>query len=59
MPNIKNNFKWYLEFSTPEQQLCEINCLIKEFNKCYLPCPNINKKISMLSQLKILKKSID
>ena len=56
MPNIINNFKRYLEFLTPEQQLREINRLIKEFNKCYLPCPNINEKFGMLNQLKILKK---
>ena len=56
MPNIINNFKRYLEFLTPEQQLREINRLIKEFNKCYLSCPNINEKFSMLNQLKILKK---
>ena len=56
MPNIINNFKRYLEFLTPEEQLREINRLIKEFNNSYLPCPNINKKFSMLNQLKILKK---
>ena len=56
MPKIINNFKIYLEFLTPEEQLCEINRLIKEFNKSYLPCSNINKKFSMLNQLKIFKK---
>ena len=56
MPNIINNFKRYLEFLRPEEQLREINRLIKEFNNSYLPCPNINKKFSMLNQLKILKK---
>ena len=29
MPNIINNFKRYLEFLTPEEQLREINRLIK------------------------------
>ena len=47
MPNVINNFKRYLELLTPEEQLREINRLIKEFNKSYLPCPNINKKITM------------
>ena len=55
MPKIINNFKIYLEFLTPEEQLREINRLIKEFNKSYLPCSNINKKFSMLNQLKIFK----
>ena len=53
MPNTINNFKIYLEFLIPEEQLREINCLIKEFHKSYLPCPNINKKFSTLNQLKI------
>ena len=35
----------------------KINPLIEEFNKSYLPYPNINKKSSMLNQLKILKKN--
>ena len=56
MPKIINNFKIYLEFLTPEEQLREINRLIKEYNKSYLPCSNINKKFSMLNQLKIFKK---
>ena len=56
MPKIINNFKIYLEFLTPEEQLREINRSIKEFNKSYLPCSNINKKFSMLNQLKIFKK---
>ena len=56
MPKIINNFKIHLEFLTPEEQLREINRLIKEFNKSYLPCSNINKKFSMLNQLKIFKK---
>ena len=56
MPNIILNFKRYLEFLTPDKQLREINRLIKEFNKSYLPCSNINKKISMIIQLNTLKK---
>ena len=42
MPNIIHNFKRYLEFLTPDEQLGEINRLIKEFNKSYLPNSNIN-----------------
>ena len=47
MPNVINNFKRYLELLKPKEQLREINRLIKEFDKSYLPCPNINKKITM------------
>ena len=32
MPNIIHNFKRYLIFLTPDEQLREINHLIKEFN---------------------------
>ena len=58
MPNIILNFKRYLEFLTPDKQLREINRLIKEFNKSYLPCSNINKKISMINQLNTVKKEL-
>ena len=58
MPNIIHNFKRYLKFLTPDKQLHEINRLIKEFNKSYLPCSNINKKISMINQLNTLKKEL-
>ena len=58
MPNIIHNFKRYLEFLTPDEQLREINRLIKEFNKSYLPYSNINKKFSMINQLNMLKKEL-
>ena len=58
MPNIIHNFKRYLKFLTPDKQLHEINRLIKEFNKSYLPCSNINKKFSMIIQLNTLKKEL-
>ena len=56
MPNTINDFKRYLEFLTPKEQLPEINRLIEKFNKSYLPCPNITKKFNMLNQLKIFTK---
>ena len=56
MPNTIYDFKRYLEYLTPEEQLREINRLIEKFNKSYLPCPNINKKFNMLNQRKIFKK---
>ena len=57
MPNIIHNYKKYLELVAPEEQLREINLLIKEFNKSYLPCPNSNKKYIMINQISMLKKS--
>ena len=53
MPNVINNFKRHLEFLTSEEQLREVNHLIKEFDKSYLPCVNIYK-----NQLNILKKKL-
>ena len=58
MPNVINNFKRHLEFLTSEEKLREVNHLIKEFDKSYLPCVNIYKKFSMLNQLNILKKKL-
>ena len=58
MPNIINNFKRYLEISTPEEQLHEIFSMIKTINKSDSPCVNVNKKISMINQLNILKKEL-
>ena len=58
MPKAINNFKRYLQFLIPEEQLREINRLIKWSNKSYLPSININKKFSMLNQLNILKKEL-
>ena len=58
MPNIINNSKRHLEFLTPEEQLCEVNLLIKFFNKDTLSCVNINKKFSMLNQLNIIKNEL-
>ena len=58
MPKAINNFKRYLQFLIPEEQLREINRLIKWSNKSYLPSININKKFSVLNQLNILKKEL-
>ena len=58
MANIINNSKRHLEFLTPEEQLCEVNLLIKFFNKDTLSCVNINKKFSMLNQLNIIKNEL-
>ena len=58
MPYAINNFKRYLEFLTPEEQLGEISHLIKWSNKSYLSCVNINKKFNMINQLNILKKEL-
>ena len=56
MPNTISDFKRYLEYLTPEEQLRQINRLNETFNKSYLPYPNINDRLNMLNQLNIIKK---
>ena len=58
MSNIIHNYKKYLKLVAPEEQLQEINLLIKEFNKSYLSCPNSNKKYIMVNQISMLKKEL-
>ena len=50
MPNITVDFKRFLHFLSPENQLCEINYMINEFNKSNRPCDHINKKIRILNE---------
>ena len=58
MPKAINNFKRYIETFTPEEQLHEVNRMIKMINKSYSPCVKANKKFSMINQLNILKREI-
>ena len=44
MPNIMVDFKRFLQLLSPENQLCEINYMINEFNKSNRPSDNITKK---------------
>ena len=44
MPNIMVDFKRFLQLLSPENQLCEINYMINEFNKSNCPGDNIIKK---------------
>ena len=55
MPNLINNFKRQLEFLTLEEQLREINYLIKKFNRSYSPCVNISKTFNMIKYDKSTK----
>ena len=58
MPNITVDFKRFLKLLSPEEQLCEINYMISEFNKSNRPGDNINKKVCILKELRTLKKQI-
>ena len=52
------DFKKYLRFLSPEDQIREINFMINEFNKSNNKGENINKKFRILNELKTLKKEI-
>ena len=43
MPNVMVDFKRFLQLLSPENQLCEINYMINEFNKSNCPGDNIKK----------------
>ena len=48
-------FKKFSKLLSPEEQLCEINYMISEFNKSNRPGDNINKKFCILKELRTLK----
>ena len=58
MPNITVDFKRFLKLLSPEEQLCEINYMISEFNKSNRLGDNINKKVFILKELRTLKEQI-
>ena len=58
MPNTMTDFKKYLRFLSPEDQIREINFMINEFNKSNNKGENINKKFRILNELKTLKREI-
>ena len=52
------DFKKYLQFLPPKDQIYEINFMIHNFNKSNKKGENINKKFRILNELRILKKKI-
>ena len=46
MLNIMVDFRRFLQLISPENQLCEINSMIKEFNKSNSKGENIKKKFA-------------
>ena len=52
------DFKKYLRFLSPEDQIFEINYAIYDFNKTNWKDENINKKFCILKELQTLKKEI-
>ena len=55
MHNIMTDFKKIL---SPENQICEIDSMIHNFNKSTRKDENINKKFRIINELKTLKKEI-
>ena len=56
MPNIITDFKKYLQLLSPENQICEIDSMLNDFNKSNGKGENINKKFRIINKLKTLKK---
>ena len=52
------DFKKYLKFLRPKDQIYEINFMIDDFNKSNRKGESINKKFRILSELRTLKKEI-
>ena len=52
------DFKRFLKFLTPKEQLYQINYWINDFNKSFFPCVKIKKKNCTLNELRALKKMI-
>ena len=52
MPNIMVDFKRFLQLLSPENQLCEINYMINNFNKSNRPGDNIKKNSYIKLHLK-------
>ena len=55
MSNIMTDFKKYLQFLSPEEQICEINGMINEIYNLDQTYENIKRKFSIINDLKILK----
>ena len=58
MPNIMIDFKRFLKFLSPKDQLHEINFMIDYFNKSNRAGENIAKKYSILKELRTLEKNV-
>ena len=58
MPNTFTEFKKYLQFLTPQEEIFEINHMIHDTLMHNNPDDNINKKYSVIKELNIIKKQI-
>ena len=56
MTNKLADFKNFLKLLSPQEQICEINFMINEFNKTNNHGENIAKQFRILNELKILTK---
>ena len=52
------HFKKYLQFSSPWNQIYEINSMIHDFNKSNRKGGNVNKNVCIINELKTLKKEM-
>ena len=50
------DFKRYLQYLSPENQICEIDSTLQDFYKSNRKGENVNKKFRIINELKELKK---
>ena len=52
------DFKKYLQYVPPENQMCEIDSMLQEFYKSNRKGENVNKKFCIINELKVLKRKV-
>ena len=52
------DFKKYLQYVPPENQMCEIDSMLQEFYKSNRKGENVNKKFCIINELKALKRKV-
>ena len=58
MRNEFTQFRTYLQFLSPQEQILEINNLIDDFHKDNYSCFDVKKKYNRIQQLKKLRHDI-
>ena len=56
MPNIIPDFRKYLKYFSPENQIREIDSMLPDFYKSHWKGENVSKKFRIINELKLFKK---
>ena len=55
MLKVMTDFKKYLQYLPPENQICEIDSMLSDFNKSIPKGENVNKTFCIVNELKTLE----